>query len=82
MSKILILVAGAAGYVAGARAGRDRYDEIVDKAQGAWTNPKLRKAAEDAKTAAAPQSPVLKGTPGDTSGNAAAGDSGKYAATK
>lgn len=60
MSKILILAAGAVGYVAGTRAGREQYDKIVEQAQSVWTNPKVRKAATDAKDAAASQAPVVK----------------------
>ncbi|MDQ3165640.1 MAG: hypothetical protein M3Q17_05705 [Actinomycetota bacterium] len=60
MSKISMLAAAAVGYVLGARAGRDRYDQISEKAHGFWENPKVRQAAADAKDVAAEQAPVVK----------------------
>ncbi|WP_337059965.1 hypothetical protein [Kineococcus sp. G2] len=59
--KVLFLVAGAAGYVLGARAGRERYEQISSAASRAWGNPKVQqkvgdlegKATEAAKQAGA-----------------------------
>ncbi len=85
MSKILLLAAGAAGYVAGARAGRGRYEEIVEQAQRVWTNPRVRKAADDAKSAAATQAPIVKDKVADTtssrSDSGSSGSSGQHSAT-
>lgn len=85
MSKILLLAAGAAGYVAGARAGRDRYEEIVEQAQRVWTNPKVRKATDDAKSAATTQAPIVKDKVADTASNmsdsSSSGGSGQHSAT-
>jgi hypothetical protein len=36
--KIALVVGGAAGYVLGARAGRERYEQIVSQARGLWQN--------------------------------------------
>ncbi len=49
MSKLLLLAAGATGYVLGARAGRERYDQIVDQTQRLRANPKVQQAAQDAR---------------------------------
>ncbi|HKJ12255.1 MAG TPA: hypothetical protein VJ976_07670 [Ornithinimicrobium sp.] len=49
MSKITMAAAAAAGYVLGARAGRERYDEIVQKAEKAWSNPKVQKGKRRAQ---------------------------------
>jgi len=49
MSKITMAAAAAAGYVLGARAGRERYDQIVQKAEGAWNNPKVQKGKRRAQ---------------------------------
>ncbi|MGB7448578.1 MAG: hypothetical protein WA892_05570 [Ornithinimicrobium sp.] len=49
MSKITMVAAAAAGYVLGARAGRERYDEIVQKAEKAWNNPKVQKGKRRAQ---------------------------------
>lgn len=59
MSKIVLLAAGAAGYVLGARAGRERYDQIVFQAQNLWTNPKVQKVAKDAQDLAREKAPDL-----------------------
>jgi hypothetical protein len=57
MSKLSILVAGAAGYVLGARAGRERYDQIVALTQRVWSDPRVQRqtsAAADAVKEKAP----------------------------
>lgn len=45
--KALFLVAGAAGYVLGARAGRERYDQIASGVGRIWGNPKVQKRVVD-----------------------------------
>ena len=42
MKKLMLLGAGAVGYVLGARAGRERYDQIAEQAQKLRTNPKVQ----------------------------------------
>ena len=59
MSKISLIAAGAAGYVLGTRAGRERYHQIVDQAQRVWTNPKVQKATQDAQDLARERVPVV-----------------------
>jgi hypothetical protein len=49
MSKLGMLAAGAVGYVLGARAGRERYEQIAYQAQRFWTNPKVQQAASQAQ---------------------------------
>ena len=46
MNKITLLVGGAVGYVLGARAGRERYEQIKNQAQSLWTNPKVQQKAD------------------------------------
>ncbi len=60
MSKIVTLAAAAAGYVLGARAGRERYEQISAQAQRLWQDPRVQKAAADAKQTAADKAPVVK----------------------
>jgi len=60
MSKIVTLAAAAAGYVLGARAGRERYEQIAGQAQKLWHDPRVQKAAADAKQTAADKAPVVK----------------------
>lgn len=56
MGKLTMLAAGAAGYVLGARAGRERYDQISETAGKVWSDPRVQqrkeKAADAAKQAA------------------------------
>lgn len=59
MKKLTLLAAGAAGYVLGARAGRERYDQIVAGAQRFAGNPKVQAAAHRAQDTVAQQAPVV-----------------------
>ncbi|MFC7492673.1 MULTISPECIES: hypothetical protein [unclassified Nocardioides] len=53
MSGKLWLLAGAAvGYVLGARAGRERYDQIAAKAQSAWRDPRVQEKVGQAQDVA------------------------------
>lgn len=52
MKKLMLLVAAGAGYVLGARAGRERYDEIADRANKLWTDPRVQEKVEEVKTKA------------------------------
>jgi hypothetical protein len=52
MNKLLLLVGAAAGYVLGARAGRDRYDQIADQANKLWTDPRVQDKVEEVRTKA------------------------------
>lgn len=60
MSKIVTLAAAATGYVLGARAGRERYQQITQQAQRLWHDPRVQRAAETAKSTAAEKAPVVK----------------------
>ena len=59
MSKFSMAIAGAAGYVLGARAGRQRYEQIADQAQRVWSNPKVQQAAQTAQEKAKEKAPVV-----------------------
>lgn len=59
MSKFSMAIAGAAGYVLGARAGRQRYEQIVDQAQRVWSNPKVQQATRTAQDKAKEKAPVV-----------------------
>ena len=50
--KLKMLVGFAAGYVVGARAGRERYDQIAAKAQEWWRDPRIQEKAEQAQQVA------------------------------
>lgn len=51
-NKLMLLIAAGAGYVLGARAGRERYDEIADKANKLWTDPRVQEKVEEVKAKA------------------------------
>jgi hypothetical protein len=58
-SVFLVLVGLGVGYVLGARAGRERYDQIVDTVSGVWDDPRVAKARREAARYAREQAPVI-----------------------
>jgi hypothetical protein len=52
MSKITLLLAAGAGYVLGARAGRERYEKISAQSEQLWQDPRVQKYVDQAKGAA------------------------------
>ncbi len=60
IKKATYLAAAAAGYVLGARAGRERYEQIRTQARKVWNDPHVQQAAADAQDYAAQQVPVVK----------------------
>ncbi len=51
MAKITLLTAGAVGYVLGARAGRERYDQIAQQARKVWRDPRVQQRKDEAASA-------------------------------
>jgi hypothetical protein len=49
IGKLKWLVGFGAGYVLGARAGRERYDQIAGKAQELWRDPRVQAKADQAQ---------------------------------
>ena len=47
--KLKLLAGFAAGYVLGTRAGRERYDQLVAKAQGLWRDPRTQEKVTAAR---------------------------------
>ena len=43
--KLTLLVGLGAGYVLGTRSGRARYDQIAQKVQGVWNDPRVQEKA-------------------------------------
>ena len=60
MRKLTALVAGGAGYVLGARAGRQRYEQIRAQFNRVKANPKVQETAAKATDAAKGAAPVIK----------------------
>ena len=55
MKKLPLLAAAAAGYVLGARAGRQRYEQIAGAARKMADDPRVQRVAHRAQDAAATQ---------------------------
>ncbi|HET7069756.1 MAG TPA: hypothetical protein VFI40_02940 [Nocardioides sp.] len=59
MKKLMLLAAVAIGYVLGARAGRQRYDQIMGLVNGIKNNPRVQATAHQAMDTAKEQAPVV-----------------------
>jgi hypothetical protein len=59
MSKVKLLVAFAIGYVVGASAGRQRYEEIKASARKVAESPRVQAAAKKAGQTVADKAPVV-----------------------
>jgi len=59
MRKLLFVVGLGAGYVLGARAGREQYDKIAAAANNLWESPKVAKARKDVEAYARQQAPII-----------------------
>ena len=60
MRKLTALIAGGAGYVLGARAGRQRYEQLRAQFNKVKANPKVQQTATKATDAAKGAAPVIK----------------------
>lgn len=52
-TKVTFLAGAAVGYVLGARAGRERYEQIVQLARRGWEDPRVQQAVGDVEQRAA-----------------------------
>jgi len=59
MRKLMLLAAVAVGYVLGARAGRERYDQIMSMMKTIKSNPRVQATAHQAVDLAKEQAPVV-----------------------
>lgn len=59
MNKLLLLAAAGVGYVLGARAGRERYDQIMGAVNKVKDDPRVQEKAQHAVDAAKEQAPVV-----------------------
>ena len=65
MRKMTMLVSGGIGYVLGARAGRERYEQIRTLAAKVSGNPTVQATARQAADKAKEAAPVVKDKVGD-----------------
>jgi SLT domain-containing protein len=70
--KIALLIGGAAGYVLGTKAGRERYEQIKAQAESFWSNPKVQERATKAQDFAKQKAPVVKHKAADVAASATA----------
>lgn len=59
-SKLLLVIGLAVGYVVGARAGRERYEQIASAAGGFWQSPRVRKTRTEVEDYARQQAPIVR----------------------
>jgi hypothetical protein len=59
MKKLMLLAVLAAGYVLGARAGRERYEQIVQMFDRVRNDPRVQDKAHQAADLARQQAPVV-----------------------
>jgi hypothetical protein len=52
VKKLSMLAVGAAGYVLGSRAGRERYEQIKTQATKLWNQPTVQKTVDDVQAQA------------------------------
>ena len=71
MSKLFTLTVFGAGYVLGARAGRERYEQIAAGARKVAGNPKVQAASHKAQETIAQQAPVVAEAVKDKAASAA-----------
>ena len=60
MKKLLILVAGAIGYVLGTKAGRERYDQMRGTFNKVRNDPRVQEKTHQAAELAKQKAPVVK----------------------
>ena len=58
--RFLLVIGLAVGYVLGARAGRERYDQMKARVTGLWEAPRVRKARIDIEAFARQQAPIIR----------------------
>ncbi len=75
MSKLTMAAAAGIGYVLGARAGRDRYDALSEKAESLWNNPKVQKGVQKGKKQAEAKADEMSSDGTESSLSGLGGDS-------
>jgi hypothetical protein len=78
MKKLIALTSFGAGYVLGARAGRERYEQIRRITMRVKNDPRVQEAAHGAADLAREQAPIVGHKLADAAGTAA--DKAKHAA--
>ncbi|MCW2776048.1 MAG: hypothetical protein JWN91_4374 [Nocardioides sp.] len=69
--KLTVLAGFGAGYVLGAKAGRERYEQIAGKAQQLWRDPRVQQKAGQAQQLVKDKAPGSGGAGSNGEGDAA-----------
>lgn len=77
MKKLMLLAAAGTGYVLGAKAGRERYEQIRSGARRVTRDPRVQAKAHQAAEAVREQAPVVAEGVKDKVGGAAAAATAK-----
>jgi hypothetical protein len=72
--KLTVLAGFGAGYVLGAKAGRERYEQIAGKAQEWWRDPRVQQKAGQAQQLVKDKAPGSGGAGSNGAGSNRAGD--------
>jgi len=59
MGKLSLLAGAAVGYVLGAKAGHQRYEQIIGRATKAWSSDPVQLKVETAKEAVRTKTPII-----------------------
>lgn len=62
MKKVWFIIGATAGYILGARAGRERYEQISRQASKAWQSDPVQTRVEEVKAQAAKAPAAVAGT--------------------
>jgi hypothetical protein len=61
MSKLTVVLAAGVGYVLGAKAGNERYDQITTQATRLWKSPRVQDKATQAQELVKENAPKVQG---------------------
>lgn len=67
MRRLILLAGVAIGYILGAKAGRERYEQLADQASKVWTDPRVQTKVGEVKE----QAPQVAAKVGDRAKTAA-----------
>ncbi|WP_109472572.1 YtxH domain-containing protein [Ornithinimicrobium cavernae] len=72
MRKLMFIIGAGVGYILGAKAGRERYEQISEQASKVWGNPKVQSTVEDVKAQAPRAASAVAGSAKDIADQARA----------
>lgn len=70
MKKLMLLAAGAVGYVLGTKAGRERYEQIKSGARKITQDPRVQEKTHEAAEAVKQNAPMVKDKVTEVAGHA------------